>query len=179
MTLRRQLAEAVFARAVLICEGRTDGGLLSGIADRTGGFDAEGIAVVHTGGKTQLAISWAILEELGVPTYVVFDGDSGCRKRLEAHGNSETEIAQAEANAVSWNRKIITALGGTVEDWPQTSVNARYAVFGDRLETEVANWAGWLDECNHCQDELGAWQTKSEDVYRLAASRLSSDPPGL
>lgn len=74
MTLRRQLAEAVFARAVLIREGRTDGGFLSGIADRSDGFDADGIAVVYTGGKTHLAIAWAILAELGVPTYVVFDG---------------------------------------------------------------------------------------------------------
>jgi putative ATP-dependent endonuclease of the OLD family len=177
MTLRRQLAEAVFARAVLICEGRTDGGLLSGIADRSGGFDADGIAVVHTGGKTQLAISWAILEELGVPTYVVFDGDSGCRARLQAQGKPEAEVAQAEANAQLWNRRLLGLLGADVEDWPQTSISKRYAIFGDRLEADLANWAGWLDECGACQEELGAWRAKSEDVYRLAASRLATDPP--
>jgi putative ATP-dependent endonuclease of the OLD family len=56
MTLRRQLAEAVFARAVLLVEGRTDGGFLQGISDRSGGFDVDGIAVVFGMGKTQIAI---------------------------------------------------------------------------------------------------------------------------
>lgn len=77
------------------------------------------------------------------------------------------------------NRKILTALGETVEDHPQTSVNANYAVFHDRLETEAAEWDGWDDECQRCQDELGAWQVKSEDVYRLAAGRTTGDPPEL
>ncbi len=162
---------------MLICEGRTDGGLLSGIADRSGGFDADGIAVVHTGGKTQLAISWAILEELGVPTYVVFDGDSGCRARLQAQGKTEAEVVQAEANAQLWNRRLLGFLGTDVEDWPQTSISTRFAVLGDQLETELANWAGWLDECAACQEELGAWRVKSEEVYRLAAGRLATDPP--
>ena len=177
MTLRRQLAEAVFARAVLICEGRTDGGFLAGIADRAGGFDADGIAVVCTGGKTHLAITWAILDELGVPTYVVFDGDSGCGARLRSKGKSEDEIAKAGAEAVGRNRKILTVLGATVDDHPPTSVNTHYAVFNDRLETEAAEWDGWDVQCDRCQDELGAWQVKSEDVYRLAAVRVTSDPP--
>jgi putative ATP-dependent endonuclease of OLD family len=177
MTLRRQLAEAVFARAVLICEGRTDGGLLSGIADRAGGFDADGIAVVYTGGKTHLAIAWAILAELGVPTYVVFDGDAGCGERLQSNGKSDEEIAQAQANAAAWNKKILIALGAAAEDHPQTSVNGHYAVFHDRLETEAAAWDGWSEECQRCQHELGAWKVQSEDVYRLAAGRAPSDPP--
>jgi putative ATP-dependent endonuclease of the OLD family len=177
MTLRRQLAEAVFARAVLICEGRTDGGFLSGIADRDGGFDADGIAVVYTGGKTHLAIAWAIVAELGVPTYVVFDGDAGCGERLRSNGKSEDDIAQAGASSAAWNRKILTALGATVQDHPQTSVNAHYAVFHDRLETEAAKWDSWDEQCQRCQQELGAWQVKSEDVYRLAAGRAPSDPP--
>ncbi len=177
VTLRRQLAEAVFARAVLICEGRTDSGFLSGIADRAGGFDADGIAVVYTGGKTHLAIAWAILAELGVPTYVVFDGDALCGERLRSNGKGEEEITKAEADAGGRNRKILTALRAKVEDQPQTSVNAQYAVFHDRLETEAADWDGWDEECQRCQDELGAWQVKSEDVYRLAAGRASSDPP--
>ena len=68
MTLRRQVAEAVFAKAVLLVEGRSDAGLLHGVADRNGGFDADGIAVVAGNGKRQLLIPWAILAELGVRT---------------------------------------------------------------------------------------------------------------
>jgi putative ATP-dependent endonuclease of the OLD family len=177
MTLRRQLAEAVFARAVLICEGRTDGGFLAGLADRTGGFDADGITVVCTGGKTHLAIAWAILAELRVPTYVVFDGDAGCGERLRAGGKSNDEAARAEAEAASRNRKILAAMGATVEDRPLTSVGPDYAVFHDRLETEATEWDGWDEECQQCREELGAWQVKSEDVYRLAAGRATNDPP--
>jgi putative ATP-dependent endonuclease of OLD family len=67
MTLRRQVAEAVFAKAAVIVEGDSDVGLLHGLAERGGGegLDALGIAVVKGHGKRQLLIPWAILSELG------------------------------------------------------------------------------------------------------------------
>lgn len=87
ITLRRQIAEAVFARAVLIVEGHTDAAFFDGIADRDGGLD-DGISVVVAGGKTNLLIPRAILEELAVPTFVVFDADAS-QAKPHTPGDSE------------------------------------------------------------------------------------------
>jgi putative ATP-dependent endonuclease of OLD family len=83
MTLRRRVAEAVFAKAVVLVEGDSDAGPLHGVADRSGGLDALGVAVVKGHNKRQLLIPWAILSELGVPCYVIFDADAGMRTRRQ------------------------------------------------------------------------------------------------
>lgn len=95
MTLRRHVAEAVFAKAVVLVEGESDAGLLQGVADREGGFDAIGVAVVDGHGKRQLLIPWAILTELGVPTYFVFDGDADKAQRMRAAGRDAADISAA------------------------------------------------------------------------------------
>lgn len=179
MTLRRQLAEAVFARAVLIGEGRTDGGFLQGIADRSGGFDIDGIAVVFGMGKTQLPIPWAILTELGIHTFVVFDGDAGRAERLRQEGKPEHEIARAELDVPCENRNLLTTLGVAADDDPPTTVGETYAVFRDTLEAETLGWEGYPAELERCQAELGDWRRKSEDVYRLAAVTTAADPPDV
>jgi putative ATP-dependent endonuclease of OLD family len=84
----------VFAKAVLLVEGDSDAGLLHGVADREGGLDALGVAVVKGHGKRQLLLPWAILSELGVPNYFIFDGDAGLRDRMLAHGR---DLVDAEA----------------------------------------------------------------------------------
>lgn len=56
ITLRRTLSEAVFAHTVVLVEGWTDAALLQGLADREGGFDSMGIAVIEVGGKMNLPV---------------------------------------------------------------------------------------------------------------------------
>ncbi len=50
ITLRRQLAEAVFSRAVVLVEGHSDAGFLHGIADREGGL--------RRGGHRRCRLRW-------------------------------------------------------------------------------------------------------------------------
>jgi putative ATP-dependent endonuclease of the OLD family len=177
MTLRRKLAEAVFARAAIIVEGHSDAGFLHGLADRSGGFDAEGIAVVSGMGKSQILVPWAILTELGIPTYVVFDGDAGRADRMRADGKDEAAIAAAVERTQSENRQILSALGAEAVGAPETSVAQTHAVFHDVLETEVAEWKGYAEELERSQYELGDWRGKSEDGYRLAAAGVQGGPP--
>ena len=178
MSLSRQLAEAAFARAVLILEGRTDAGFIQGIADRTGGFDVDGIAVVFGLGKSQLPMPWAILAELGsTPTYVVFDGDAGRPERMANSGKNSEEVERARAEIARVNRMLLSVFGGDVEDKPATSVQATLAVLEDNLEAEADIWSDYTAELTVCHDELGDRRGKSEDVYRLAASRAAGDPP--
>jgi putative ATP-dependent endonuclease of the OLD family len=161
ITLRRQIAEAVFARAVLIVEGHTDAGFFQGIADRDGGLDADGIAVVVAGGKTNLLIPRAILEELAVPTFVVFDGDA----------------SQAMPHTPRDNEKLLRGLGATPQAYPPTHVEEKFASFHDDLEAETSSWDGYSQQQDVVRAELGDWRDKSEDVNRSAAAATPAEPP--
>lgn len=179
MTLRRKLAEAVFAKAVLLVEGETDAGVLQGVADRTQGLDAQGIAVVEGGGKTRLAIPWAILAELGVPTYVVFDGDSGLAARMEADGKSEADVTNAVQKNQRENEDLMAALGLTLTLQPTTEAQEEVATFADNLEAELAIWQGFADAAHEARGAQGAWHEKTYDVYREAAATVAADPPAI
>jgi hypothetical protein len=178
ITLRRQLAEAVFARAVVIVEGHSDAGFLHGVADRSGGLDALGIAIVAGMGKTNLLIPWAILEELGVPTFVVFDGDASLSTRLREQGKLE-QATQADIEVPRDNHKLLHGLGATPQDHPPTSVEAHYAVFHENLESEAETWDGYPERRDVCKSDLGDWRGKSEDAYRFAAATTAADPPDV
>jgi putative ATP-dependent endonuclease of OLD family len=78
-TLAASLGEAVFARAVLLCEGKTDAALLEAIAESDGGFEKDGIAVAVCWGKSLVPVALAILKQLQIPTYVLFDGDKNAK----------------------------------------------------------------------------------------------------
>jgi hypothetical protein len=178
MTLRRQVAEAVFAKTVLVVEGPSDAGLLHGIADRFGGFDALGVAVIAGHGKRQLLIPWAILTELGIPVYVVFDADGGLAQRLMAQGRcSQAKAEEAQDKERGENEVVLAALGATTKLTSVTQVTGSYAVFADTLEAECAVWEGFDAAVETAREGLSDWRKKSDDAYRQAASALESDPP--
>lgn len=179
MTLRRQVAEAVFARAVLLVEGESDAGLLHGIADRDVGLDALGVAVVQGNGKEKLLIPWAILHELGVPVYLVFDGDAGNRERMRSNGRTQEEIAAAANQTGATNEKMLKVLGVAPNSAPSSHVAASYAVFADTLETEVEQWDGFDAALQAARESQGDWREKSYDAYRSAAAATESEPPSL
>jgi predicted ATP-dependent endonuclease of OLD family len=177
--MRRRLDEAAFARAAVVVEGPTDAAFLAGLAERRGGLDAAGIAVVAAWGKTSLLLPWAILEELRIPTYVVFDGDAGIHDRLVTSGREEAAaIAEAE-KARENNRLILDALGEPPEDWPETQARERFAVFKDELEAELDGWDGWEQALAEARSSLEEFREKSDDAYRQAAASLTSEPPAI
>lgn len=180
ITLRRQLAEAVFARAVLLVEGRSDAAFLLGLADRVGGFDAAGISVVAGMGKPQLLLPWTILDELGVPAYVVFDGDAGLDERMRKKGKTEPDIKRAVADTQETNRLILHTLGAQPEAEPQSAVTHSYTVLEDELETEFQRWPSFVAMLEELRNHgVGEWREKSEDLYRQAAAEAHEDPPPL
>jgi predicted ATP-dependent endonuclease of OLD family len=177
VAMRRQLAEAVFARGVLIVEGATDAAFLHGLADRSGGFDAVGIAVVDVGGKTRLLLPWAIMEALGIPTYVVFDGDGGIYDRLIRNGRAEDEARQEKARTGRINRQTLAALGGPDVEFPKTTVERQYAVFKDELETEYAAWTDFTKTLANLRATTQDPREKSDDLYRQAAQSAKGPLP--
>ena len=107
--LADSLREAIFARAVLLCEGETDAAVLEGIADTQGGLDGQGVAVAPCGPKAAVIIAIAILRQLKIPFLALFDGD--------ADGQ---DSAQAKRN-----RQILLELCGEEStDWPERSAIA-------------------------------------------------------
>jgi putative ATP-dependent endonuclease of OLD family len=178
MTLRRQVAEAFFAKAVLLVEGDSDVGLLRGIADRRAGLDALGVAVVQGRGKRQLLIPWAILTELGVPTHFVFDADAGVRDRMLANGKGQDEAEREHSRMAQENLLIMRTLGITTENpWPTSTVDENYTVFADRLEDECATWDGFVEAVEQARQDEGDWRSKSDDAYRQAAQTVPTTPP--
>jgi putative ATP-dependent endonuclease of OLD family len=177
MTLRRQLSEAVFAKAVVLVEGDSDVGLLQGIADRDGGFDSLGIAVVKAHGKRQLLIPWAILGELGVPSYVVFDGDLDKADRMRAASREMSDIEAAVKQNAADNALLLTSLGVPPNPVPPTQIGDSFTVFSDTLEAETEGWAGFDVAVQAAREEHDDWRQKSEDAYRTAAGSVRADPP--
>lgn len=166
ITLRRTLSEAVFAHSVVLVEGWTDAALLQGVADREDSFDAAGVTVIPVGGKMNISIPWAILEELCIPSFVVFDADIAGEKSSNAE------------NTTRWNKNLLTLLGATEENWPTTGTYPRYAVFQDRLESELKrNWPEMLELVEKLKVESNDWRPKPEDCYRQAAYEVDSEPP--
>ena len=71
-----QTNEGFFAAVVVLVEGDTDKAVLKAIASSMNcDFDAYDVAVVPVGGKGSLVRPLRVFMGLGIPTYVVWDGD--------------------------------------------------------------------------------------------------------
>lgn len=178
ITMERSLSEAVFARSVLLVEGHSDRAVFNGIADRDGGFDMRGVAVVSPGGKNPIAVAWAILSELGVPVFVLFDGDAELTERMHGRDMTVEEVEAAVAQAAQENRQLLGLFGGEETDWPATGVFDGYAVIRDSLETELGDsWPEILQRSQSLAEAEGDWRRKPADCYREAVSTWEGDVP--
>ena len=118
-------SEGFFADAVVLVEGEGDRAAILGCAAAMGwDFDSKGIAVVPSGGKRNLDRPLVIFRELGIPTYVVWDGDFGRRD------------ARAEEN-----RHLLALLGAPAEDWPEAAT-AAFTCFKVKLEDTLRREIG-------------------------------------
>lgn len=159
--LADSLREAIFARAVLLCEGETDAAVLEGIADTQGGLDGDGVAVAPCGPKANVVIAIAILRQLDIPFIALFDGDAQSQ----------------DAGQAKRNRQILELCGEQADDWPERGVLDRCANFADHLETDLAAlWPAFEEACGRIGSELGVKPDKNPRVYRQAASQAGEPP---
>ena len=186
----KNLAEAFFADAVILVEGDDDKGLMDGIAARTGMFEAAGITVASAAGKGHMFTAHSILKNMGIPTLVVFDNDSGCRQRtLEKPRKSpgamdpEQQAGQADEDVRALNRKLLKYFGMPVDDFP-------VGLVGTIDSTSVFAWDDRLEET--LDRDWGEWELKRQDLiasgqgvdgknaatYALAASECNMGPSG-
>jgi putative ATP-dependent endonuclease of OLD family len=164
----QKLPEALFAETVVLVEGTTDQGVIEGHSEREGiVLASEGTLVVEGGGKDSILLPHAVLSMLGIPCYLVFDGDQRC--------------APAErANQSKHNRSILRYLGVAEEDWPSSGAYDRYAVFEDCLESEIREkWPAWEVRRSELVSYGIGFPRKHGATYRRAALEAADKAPDL
>jgi predicted ATP-dependent endonuclease of OLD family len=162
--LATSLREAIFAQGVLLCEGASDGAVLEGIAELQGGLDRDGIAIAACGNKGNVCIAIAILQQLKIPFFALFDGDAAARNASEAEKN----------------QRLLALCDEEPVDWPERRVRESSANFEDKLETDLAGiWPQFTETRDRVADELRQPAQKNPRVYREAAKQAGEPPDFL
>lgn len=180
--LPTEFSEGFFADAVVLAEGRTDQVVLNAVARRLGhDLDSLGIAIQAVEGKTGLPVAKAILEALGVPVYMLADGDAmGAARR---YPNDQEKQKQAESSHRAQTDKIIdtlppaTAKAGSV---PYAFGNAsvvtdRYTIWLDDVEEELLAWPSFESALQAAGVNLAARSNKNLLAYGNAVDAANLD----
>lgn len=177
-----RLSNALFSERILLVEGTSDEALFYGLADRTseGFLEVNGVSVVAVGGKSGMPLIHAICSTLGIPTYAVFDADSGYEYRALASGADSKKVATETRNLVNQNRNLARYFGLKEVDFPETQVGPRAAVFGDTLETLLdAEWPEWQASCLLVEQTIGVSLKKNHLAYRQATAKARGSAPSV
>ncbi len=179
----RTFSEGFFADAVVIVEGDTDRVVLEALAECLGhSLDANGTAILAMGGKGNLKIPFVLLDLIGIPAYIVADGDAEAAGRK--HLNDPDKQADAAANHKKATEELIAWLPAPGQDtngvvvslgWGDaTTVTDRWCVLHDDLETELAQWPEFITAMTTQGDEL-----RSKNVAAVRSAALEADLAGL
>ena len=176
-----ELPLALFSEKAIIVEGSTDAAVIDGISmrDSSTRLDLKGVAVTPVGSKSNIFLPSAILSLLGVPHYIVFDGDKGCEERARMKGKLESNIEAEKVANIKLNNKILQFLGEDQQDWPSTAAKISHAVFEDSLETELNNWYGWQTKREELINQDLGYQGKYAATYIDTSLRCDSNPPRI
>jgi energy-coupling factor transporter ATP-binding protein EcfA2 len=184
------LAEGFFAMAAVLVEGDTDAGVISGTAQNLNlSLGARGVSVIHVNGKGNIILCHAILTALGVPCYVVFDGDGGMLDRkldsiqklegdeLERARKKITEAVDREAEK---NTRLLGYLRAKRVPWPESVSVRTYTVFADNLEEYLKGaWPAWVERRRQLVDSGDGFPGKNAPTYCEAARTVDERPPFL
>lgn len=119
-----RVSEGLFARAVVLVEGQEDVAFLEAAQEQERvDLASAGIAVLPVGGKTCLDRPLVLLRQLGIPTYVLFDGDAGQNKPRP-------------------NRLLLALHDESAVDAPSTLISSAYAVFEEDFQRAVESDVG-------------------------------------
>lgn len=179
---RGTLAQAIFANRVLLVEGTSDSAVMYGIGDRdeVGSLESQGLEIVPVGSKTNICLGHAILSGLGIPTYTLFDGDSGFEERARLKDKDEEEIEEEKKGHVSINRKLLKYFDLPEVEFPEEQISDNVAIFEDRLESFLEdNWPEWVQHKELVERVHGLNLSKNHDAYRSVTTGVESEPPAF
>ena len=123
--------EGFFADLVVLVEGFGDAGIFTKLQDlMEKDWITLGVAIIPIEGKTKLDRPALIFQGLGIPVYLIFDGDKN---------NQGTD---QEAGTTRMNRLLLRLLDSPEEDFPKTQINSKWAVFERDIEDELKRELG-------------------------------------
>jgi energy-coupling factor transporter ATP-binding protein EcfA2 len=176
--LPTSFAEGFFADAVVLVEGDTDKAVLEELAQKMGRpFDTAGISILNMGGKGSLRIPAIMLQKLGIPTYIVADGDSlGAARKHPADAVAAATVHGSHKgdtdSLMVWLPVSTTATHGTLpyafEDGSVVTEN--YAVWEDDIENELANWPSFV-----AAQSANSHQVRQKDMLAYRVDVVDSD----
>jgi predicted ATP-dependent endonuclease of OLD family len=175
-----RLAVALFATRALVVEGDTEAAVFYGIGDRdgVGRLESQGLSIVSAGGKGHIPLAHAILTSLGIPTYVVFDGDGDFEAR--ATGKTPKQIRDERINHSTENRRLLRYLGETEVDFPSEQVGDHLATMSDHLESYLSSrWPAWIASCTAIEAAAGISLAKNQYAYRTATLEAQGSVPEM
>lgn len=182
-----EFSEGFFAEGVALVEGDTDRAVLEALASRLDrDLDLRGISILSVEGKGGLRVARAILVQLGIPTYVLADGDYGTANRNT--NKSEEKISQAHASHQDATEKLLAALPsrGTLYSgaFPYkfgdpTIVSDCFTCWRDDIEEELTAWVSFEQALADAGVSLAARNSKNLLAYRNAVfeADLTDVPP--
>lgn len=177
-----RLTVGLFAESVLLVEGPTEVSVFHGIGDRNsiGLLESKGLAVIDAGGKGGIPLAHAILTSVGIPTFVLFDGDEGFETRAKAEGKTDRVINDERTKFVKENRLLLGYLDEDVVDFPKDKVGDQSATFGDNLETFLEkNWPEWMFSYKDIEEQAGIDLKKNNAAYREATLKAAGETPEI
>jgi len=175
-----RLSEALFASAVILVEGSCDKGVLDGISERATPLSIQSIAVADVGGKTQIFLPFAILDQLGIPTCVQFDADANIASRIMGSGKSQQDAANSQTKTIVENRTLLRFFGETEIDWPSGHIGQYLTGLRDDIETLLSSdWPEWETGRTALVSSGRGVDGKNAETYRLAARDAAGKPPVL
>jgi predicted ATP-dependent endonuclease of OLD family len=175
-----RLPEALFASTVVLVEGTTDRAVMEGLTSRPGQrpLVTDGVVIADTGGKSSMSLPRAILEELGIPTFIMFDADGGCEARMRLNNRSEKVIESTMADHAERNRSLLSQVGEPETDWPSTEIGPSHAVLEDTLESFLHNeWPEWTAAVESIRQSGMGDPSKNGLLYRDATRKAAGEPP--
>ena len=138
--------EGFFANVVVLVEGETDLAIVTGVArSMDHELDSLGVAVIPCTGKTCLDRPLVIFRQLGIPVYVVWDGDWNKPKARAEH-----------------NRRILRLLHLVEEDWPEF-VGEAGTCFKVKLEETLAGEIGEPEFQRLCSEAQGHFDISEKE----------------
>lgn len=172
-------SEGFFSDKVAIVEGDTDKAVLEALAEKLDiPLDTNGISVVDLSSKEGLRIPYSIFNELGVPVYVVVDGDGlGAARK---HPEDETKRNEARASHKRATEKILEWLPSSTAQFGNlpyafgdpTIVSKQYTIWEDDIEEELNKWPSFVDALNSNNSKL---RSKDLLAYRTAVLEANID----
>ncbi len=156
------MSEGFFADVAVLVEGEDDRAAILGVAVALGHeLESMGCSVIPCGGKKSLDRPALIFRGLGIPVFIVWDGDKGGNDAKPEDNHCLLRIANQET-----------------ADWPISQVGHGFACFEGTLETVIRSEIGaelFDQELESCQVSLGFPQKKHAIKNPVVIARIITE----